>query len=50
MRLAEAFPKLHIGKDAKIVVKYGHTYGARQDDSVWTGELRSLPIALEQGR
>ena len=48
MKLAEAFPKLHLGGDVKIVVQYSHTYVVRKDDPVWRGELRSLPIALEQ--
>jgi hypothetical protein len=49
MNLAEAFPKLPLGGDAKVVVKYCHTYVIRKDDHVWRGELRSLPITLGGG-
>ena len=50
MKFAEAFPKLHLGGDAKIVVKYSHTYVVDKNDPVWRGELRSLPVMLEQTR
>lgn len=46
MKLAEAFPKLHLGEE-KIVVKYCHTQVNSKEVPVWRGELRSVPIALE---
>jgi hypothetical protein len=49
MKLAETFRNLDIGGDAKIVVRYNHTY-VQKDNFVWRGELRSLPVMLEQAR
>ena len=45
MKFKEAFPQLTNRAYTNLVVRYQyHLYGIHKDDSVWRGELHSLPI------